>query len=199
MPIPTEVATLLYQALLGSTPKYLSAKTATIGAATQTTGSGLNDATSGGTYTPVVDHVIQVKLSVAAAQDKIKYNVDGGAFGNEQLIVAGNPLALTDGVTITFVAQTAHTLNDVWTITCKAGVAVTATELAKIHAISVGNTAELVIYNGTSSSGDVLYDGLTANWTAGQLYQLGFLASTGSLYIVLYAGVAYPKLIVGYN
>lgn len=193
---------LLGRALLGGqfAPKPLSAKTATIGAATQTTGTGLSDITSGGTYTALVDHVYRVKITTAGTPDHFQYSVDGGAYGNDAAIT-GSAQNLANGVQVTFAATTGHTLNDVWTITVKAGVAIaTASTFGNITVNSVGSGAELVVYDGADSTGTVLYDVLTASWTAGSQYFMGYrLQNAGGLYIALYASTTYPNLIVGYN
>lgn len=188
------------QKAIYSTPKFLNAATAVIGAALQTTGSGLSDITSGGTYTAVVDHVYRVKITTAAGTDHFQYSVDGGAFGNDAAIT-GSAQNLANGVQVTFAATTGHTLNDIWTITVKAGVAISgAVAVADLLAIAVGTGAELVIYDGNDSTGNVLYDGLTANWTAGvTTYINKLLQAAKGVYIVLYASSTYPKLILGYN
>jgi len=190
----------LYQTLQnffkGSTPNHYAAKTAVIGAALQTTGTGLSDITSGGTYTATVDHVYRVKITVAAGTDKFQYSVDGGAYGNE-VSLTGAAQNLANGVQVTFTATTGHTLNDVWTITVTGGVAVVATTLSAINVNSVGNGAELKLYNGSDSTGVLIYDGLTANWSAGQRVDLGYKLSSGHLYVVLYATTTYPDLIIG--
>jgi|ERR1700719_820155 len=193
---------LLMRALLGLQfiPKSLSAATSVISAAVHTTGTGLNDATSGGTNTATVDHVYRVKISTAAGTDKYELSTDGGAYGSE-VSLTGSAQTLANGVTITFAATTGHTLGDIWTITVPAGVSIpSAIALGNLNVISVGSGAELKIYDGNSSSGTLLYDGLTTDWTAGQLYNLGYaLQNAQGLYYVLYASSTYPKIIIGYN
>lgn len=190
------------RALLGLqfTPKHLNSATSVIGAAVHTTGTGLSDATSGGVNTATVDHVYRVKITTAAGTDQIAFSTDGGAFGASTNIT-GSAQTIANGVQVTFAATTGHTLNDIWTITVPAGVTISsAIALGNISVNSVGNGAELKIYDGNSSSGTLLYDGLTANWTAGNQYPLGYaLQNAQGLYIVLYAATTYPDLIVGYN
>jgi hypothetical protein len=187
------LAQLLYGYFMGAVPKRYNAKTAVIGAATQTTGTGLSDITSGGTYTAVVDHVYQVKITVAAGTDKFQYNVDGGAFGNE-VSLTGAAQNLANGVQVTFSATTGHTLNNVWTITVTAGVAISTTTLKSLQFNAAGTGAEVRIYNGSSTAGDLIYDNSSLAVTTSPL-QLGYKVT--SLYLVVYASGGYPDLIVG--
>jgi hypothetical protein len=97
-------------------------------------GSGLNDAGSNAgvtTTTEIQDKRIDIKItSTSTNGDKIKWAVRsrnqrmnsanysyGGSSGTT--IVAGTPITLLSGVTITFDAATGHTLNDRWTINLK--------------------------------------------------------------------------------
>lgn len=193
---------LFMRALLGMQfiPLFLNSATSIISAAVHTTGSGLNDATSGGTNTATVDHVYRVKITTAAGTDQIAFSTDGGAFGSSTNIT-GSAQTIANGVTIAFGATTGHTLNDIWTITVPAGKSLPlAVALGNVNIISVGNGAELKIYDGVDSTGTLIYDSLTADWTAGQLYNLGYaLQNAQGLYYVLYASTTYPKLILGHN
>lgn len=88
-----------------------------VGAATQSVGSGLDDITAGGTYTGAKDCVITLKISTAAGTDKFQWKKDGGAYSAE-ISMTGAAQLLTEGVTATWLATTGHDLNDEWTIAC---------------------------------------------------------------------------------
>jgi len=179
------------------TPNFFNALTSVIGAVVQTTGSGLNDATSGGTSTALVDHVYNVKITTAGGTDHYELSTDGGAYGSS-IALTGSAQTLANGVTITFAATTGHTLGDIFTITVTAGVAVAASTLMNIFEAAVGTTAEITIYNGTTSAGPIVYQGITANWSAGRNDSLGYLLSSGSAYVVI-TGSAAPTIIIGTN
>lgn len=88
---------------------------ATIGVAT-ITGSGLDDATSGGTYSFDGVKTIKVEIDLAAATDTFKWSDDGGVTWTEDVVITGSAQTLSNGITITFAATTGHTLADYWTI-----------------------------------------------------------------------------------
>jgi hypothetical protein len=80
------------------------------------TGSGLNDATSGGTYTAAVFHTYSVIIDGTGTPDTFKWNVDSGAF-TAGVHITGSAQAIgTDGVTIQFAATHGHTLGNQWII-----------------------------------------------------------------------------------
>lgn len=81
------------------------------------TGSGLNDATSGGTYSGTVNATYTIILdSSAASPDTFKWKKDSGSY-TTGVVMTGAAQTLSDGVTITFAATDGHTLNDQWVIT----------------------------------------------------------------------------------
>ena len=77
-------------------------------------GKGLNDATSGGTFTGIVDMDYRVKITTAAATDKFQYSDDGGVTWSGEIDIVSGAIALNNGVTITFGATTGHTVGDKW-------------------------------------------------------------------------------------
>lgn len=79
-------------------------------------GSGLNDATSGGTYTGFAADVYEVEIDLASGTDTFKWRKNGGSY-TTGVSITGAAQTLSDGVTITFGATTGHTLGDEWTIT----------------------------------------------------------------------------------
>ncbi len=92
-------------------------RTITIGAASMTTGSGLDDATSAGTYTGTNRSVYLVGVDGTGTPDTFTL------YENEELIATGvemvgsdTPQSLNKGVTIAFTASTGHASGNVWTI-----------------------------------------------------------------------------------
>lgn len=93
------------------------------------TGSGLNDATSGGTYTgSVATDTFTVIVDGTGATDTFKWKKGSGTYTTGVSMTAGAH-TLSDGVTITFAASTGHTLNDQWVITVNVWTALTGADL----------------------------------------------------------------------
>lgn len=79
------------------------------------TGSGLNDATSGGTYTGTSEAAsYTVVVDGVGSPNTFKWKKNSGSFTTGVSMQTGVAITLSDGVTITFAAQTGHTLNDQW-------------------------------------------------------------------------------------
>ena len=78
-------------------------------------GSGLNDATSGGTFSGTTYAVYEVTIDATGTPDTFKWRLNGGAY-TPGVAITGAAQTLSQGVTITFAATTGHTLNDTWTI-----------------------------------------------------------------------------------
>lgn len=95
--------------------------TAAIGAAALTTGEGLDDATSGGTYsgttpangTPVT---YTIEIDGTGTPDTFSWYIDGVLQVAAVEITASSQALGDDGVTVTFGATTGHTSGDIWTI-----------------------------------------------------------------------------------
>lgn len=83
------------------------------------TGSGLDDATSGGTYTGKARNTYEVQIDGLGTPDTFKWRKN---FGNwiMGVSITGAAQTLTDGVQITFVATTGHTVTDNWFFTASA-------------------------------------------------------------------------------
>lgn len=83
------------------------------------TGSGLNDATSGGLYTGTADinYKIQIDAGDPTDPNTFKWSDDDGSTWTENVTITGSAQSLSNGVTITFGATTGHTLNEYWTFT----------------------------------------------------------------------------------
>ena len=81
------------------------------------TGSGLDDLSSGGTYTDAVPEKYTVQIDSIGTPDTFKWSKDGGkTFEAELVSVTGGAQALDAGVTVEFAATTGHTSGDKWEI-----------------------------------------------------------------------------------
>lgn len=79
------------------------------------TGVGLDDATSGGTFTGTETLNIRAEIDLADVTDTFRWSKDGGVTWEATgVVIDGTAQALVDGVTITFGATTGHTLGDYW-------------------------------------------------------------------------------------
>ena len=78
-------------------------------------GSGLNDATSGGTYTGNGAYAFEVIIDHVGATDSFKWRKGAGTW-TEDVTITGHAQTLSDGITVTFGAVTGHTLAAKWTI-----------------------------------------------------------------------------------
>lgn len=79
------------------------------------TGAGLNDGTSGGTYTGTAPATYDVEIDATGTPDTFKWRKNAGSY-TAGVAITGAAQTLSDGVTITFAATTGHTLADVWTL-----------------------------------------------------------------------------------
>jgi hypothetical protein len=96
----------------------LNAEPAAVGAAVFT-GSGLDDATFGGTYTGTTDKTFRVKIDGTGAPDTFTWSDDGGSTWQATgVLITGAAQSLGDGVTVTFGSTTLHTLDDYWDSAC---------------------------------------------------------------------------------
>ena len=78
-------------------------------------GSGLDDATSGGTFSGSVDRRFVVKIDAEGTPDTFTWSKDGGSTWDAAgVAITGAAQTLTEGVTVTFAATTGHTLNTYW-------------------------------------------------------------------------------------
>jgi len=77
----------------------------------------VNDLTAGGVYTGAADALFEVKIAVKGTPDTYVFRKDGGAWSTPAVnITAGLAIALGNGVTAAFAANTGHTALDVWKI-----------------------------------------------------------------------------------
>lgn len=94
----------------------ISAVAYTVGAVSFT-GTGLNDGTSGGTYSGTGNSATyEVEIDATGTPDTFKWKKGSGSY-TTGVAITGAAQTLSDGVTITFAATTGHTLGDKWTIT----------------------------------------------------------------------------------
>jgi hypothetical protein len=81
-------------------------------------GAGLDDASAGGAYTGDTNATFEVTIkSAAASPDTYDWTKNGAGGAVDVAMDAGVAQALSDGVTVTFAAEEAHTDTDLWTIT----------------------------------------------------------------------------------
>ncbi len=80
------------------------------------TGTGLNDLTSGGTFTGSSALNYKVEIDATGTPDTFKWSDDGGTTWDATgVAITGGAQTLNHGVTVTFVATTGHTVGDYWT------------------------------------------------------------------------------------
>lgn len=85
-------------------------------------GSGLDDATSGGTMAGARDLDLVVVIDSLGGTDTFKWSRDGGnTFEAFEVNLSAGDVALVDGVTITWAAVTGHTLGDQWSFEAHSG------------------------------------------------------------------------------
>lgn len=81
-------------------------------------GSGLNDASSSGTYTDKANDTYEVILDGLGTPDTFKWRKGFGAF-TTGVTITGAAQTLSDGVEVTFAATTGHDLDDKWLLKIK--------------------------------------------------------------------------------
>ena len=114
-------------------------------------GSGLNDATSGGTYTGPSNLTYIVKIDATNTPDTFEWSSDGGSTWTTGVAITGSAQTLSNGVTVHFGATTGHTLHDQWTIIANANT-LTLTAVNKGtcgNGISLGYASTIPNYTAT--------------------------------------------------
>jgi phage tail sheath gpL-like len=81
--------------------------------------TGLNDLTSGGTFTGTQDAVFEIEVIATGTPDTWRWRKNGGSW-SAAVTMSTNAVALSDGVTATFAASTGHTRFATWVIACAA-------------------------------------------------------------------------------
>ena len=135
MPSEAQVAS----ASLAASTAYIELPGRTIGTAVFT-GSGLNDATFGGTYTHTADLRYVVKIDDAVSSpNTFTWSKDGGVSWQAAGVnCAVTATTLDNGVTVTFAAITGHTLAEYWTSDC------IVSDCAKVLRIEVAEDRKLL-------------------------------------------------------
>ena len=83
-------------------------------------GTGLNDATAGGTYTGTGITTYLIVIDGTGTPDTFKWSTDGGTTWKATTVsITGAAQTLNLGVTVTFAATTGHTAADAWEFTAK--------------------------------------------------------------------------------
>lgn len=136
-----------------------------IGSATQTTGSGLDDLTSGGTYTGINSATYEIVLSAEGTPDVFAWQK------NEETPITGvdcdtSPISLSDGVTVTFGANTGHSFGNRWEIVVSGDItidrSVTDEQLEYYYVTSDYNTTTILlrefVYNMQTGVGTLTAD-----------------------------------------
>lgn len=92
--------------------------TESVGTPVMTTGSGLDDLSSGGVYTGTTELTYFIEIDVTGTPDTFQWSKDNGStFEATGVSITGSAQTLDNGITIIFAATTGHTLNDVWKFT----------------------------------------------------------------------------------
>ena len=132
-----------------------------IGPTSQVTGTGLNDATFGGTYTGGSTNNYRVKVTATGTPDSFQYSDDGGSSynGSDIEMRSDGPQNLNEGVTILWGATTGHTLNDAWQSTVIVPLTTLSTphKMAEIEVNHSGSSADIkgrLIFR-TNDGGDI--------------------------------------------
>ncbi len=85
------------------------------------TGTGLNDATYGGTYSGTVNRTYRVEIDATGTPDTFRWSEDGGSTWKASGVsITGSAQTLSYGVTVTFTNTTGHTVGDYWEVSVTA-------------------------------------------------------------------------------
>ncbi|GEM_PF-3057489 len=125
-------------------------------------GSGLNDATSGGTFSGSTSLDYKVQIDGLGTPDTFKWSDDGGATWNATgVAITGSAQTLNNGVTITFAATTGHTNGDSWSFVAGgAEVNLNDTDFVSFHGGDpIGTCKTKVISSGKTLSASSLATG----------------------------------------
>lgn len=95
---------------------YVTGTMTLVGAASHNQSTGLNDLTSGGTYSGTASDTYTVQITATGTPDTFKWTRNTAAGYTTGVSITGAAQTLDNGVTVTFAATTGHTLNDTWTI-----------------------------------------------------------------------------------
>jgi len=107
------------------------------------TGSGLNDLTSGGTYTGDEDRTIRVRIDGTGATDTMEWSEDEGETWNVTDLPLASKMYLPWGVELEWNATTGHTATDYWDIFCEAFSATPVNQRVVFTSIPVSSDAQV--------------------------------------------------------
>lgn len=111
--VPTPVAVGIANSLLRTNDQVTLKASSSIGAAVFT-GTGVNNATFGGTYSGVTDAShYEVEIDATGTPDTFKWRKDTGSY-TTGVAITGSAQTLAEGVTVTFATTTGHTLAGNW-------------------------------------------------------------------------------------
>jgi len=82
-------------------------------------GSGLNDFTAGGTIDSGTELVFRIVITATGTPDTFKWKASDDLAYTEGVLITGAAQTLSEGLEITFVATTGHTLLDEWHVDTK--------------------------------------------------------------------------------
>lgn len=139
-------------------------------------GTGLNDMTSGGTYTGLSDTTYIVEIDATGTPDTFKWSDDNGASYTTGVAITGGAQVLSNGVSVTFAATTGHTLADSWTFNANADITIVTLDQDIAEDVDYWSVAGGIYNNAAAATrtGDIL---ITTN---------GFGDAGDIGYIVLY-------------
>ncbi len=186
----------------GDAPNYLGGRltikdAAQIGIVTFT-GAGLNDATSGGTYTGLDDLAYCGAIDASVpSPDTFEWGTGGSCSnGATGVGITGAAQNLSNGVQITFAAIDGHTIGDNWTFTAYAPIPLTLQDHSGNITAKVRETGDTFGRRFSTHTGTALASGdfVTAGWQAGnggisaitgtdQAFQFTMTATTGGITI----------------
>ena len=123
------------------------------------TGSGLDDLTSGGTYTGDIDRNVRIRIDGTGTPNTIEVSYDKGNTWHSTDQNITTTMYLNYGITLTWGATTGHTSGDYWDFTCSA-IDINATNqkvtLSSIPISSDSQVDQRKIYR-TTSGGATFY------------------------------------------
>lgn len=82
-------------------------------------GSGLNDLSAGGTIDSGTENVFRIVITATGTPDTFKWKADDDEDYTTGVLITGGAQTLSEGLTITFLATTGHTLLDEWHVDTK--------------------------------------------------------------------------------
>jgi len=115
----------------------------TIGTAT-ITGAGLDDLTSGGTYTGSTNITCRVRIDGTGTPDTCEVSYDGGTTWHVTDMALSTTMYLNYGIELTWAATTGHTATNYWDIACSAAaVAVIDDQQVTLSSIPTSSDAQV--------------------------------------------------------